>query len=48
MQLATVRLRRKLEASVREDASTQEVFDQVVKRELDPASAAARLLDREL
>jgi LAO/AO transport system kinase len=48
MQLATVRLRRKLEASIREDPSTQEVFDLVVKRELDPASAAARLLDREL
>jgi LAO/AO transport system kinase len=48
MQLATVRLRRKLEASIREDSSTQEVFDRVVKRELDPASAAARLLEREL
>ncbi|MEA2450893.1 MAG: GTPase [Thermoleophilaceae bacterium] len=48
MQLATVRLRRKLEASIREDPSTQALFDQVVKRELDPASAAARLLEREL
>ncbi len=48
MQLATLRLRRKLEASVREDASVKELFDEVVRRELDPASAAARLLDREL
>jgi LAO/AO transport system kinase len=48
MQLATLRLRRKLEESVREDASVKELFDQVVRRELDPASAAARLLDREL
>jgi LAO/AO transport system kinase len=48
MQLATLRLRRKLEESVREDASVQELFDEVVRRQLDPASAAARLLDREL
>jgi LAO/AO transport system kinase len=48
MQLATLRLRRKLEESIREDASVAELFDEVVKRELDPASAAARLLDREL
>src|SRR3712207_5319006 len=48
MQLATVRLRRRLEQSVREDASVQELFEEVVRRELDPASAAARLLDREL
>jgi hypothetical protein len=48
MQLATVRLRRRLEESVREDESVAELFEQVVKRQLDPASAAARLLDREL
>jgi LAO/AO transport system kinase len=48
MQLATVRLRRKLEESVREDAGVAELFAQVVRRELDPASAAARLLEREL
>jgi LAO/AO transport system kinase len=48
MQLATVRLRRRLEESIREDDSVAELFEQVVKRELDPASAAARLLDREL
>jgi LAO/AO transport system kinase len=48
MQLATLRLRRKLEESIREDASVAELFDEVVRRRLDPASAAARLLEREL
>jgi LAO/AO transport system kinase len=48
MQLATLRLRRKLEESVREDESVAELFEQVVRRELDPASAAAKVLDREL
>jgi len=48
MQLATIRLRRKLEESVREDASVAELFEQVVRRELDPATAATRLLEREL
>jgi LAO/AO transport system kinase len=48
MQLATVRLRRKLEASVRADDSVAELFARVVKRELDPATAATELLEREL
>src|SRR2546427_1789002 len=48
MELATVRLRRKLEESVREDETVQELFGEVVKRRLDPATAAARLLEREL
>jgi LAO/AO transport system kinase len=48
MQLATLRLRRKLEASIREDPSVAELFQQVVERQLDPATAATRLLDREL
>ena len=48
MELATVRLRRRLEESVREDESVQELFSEVVKRRLDPATAAARLLEREL
>jgi putative protein kinase ArgK-like GTPase of G3E family len=48
MQLATVRLRRKLEESVREDESVRQLFEEVVTRRLDPASAAARLLEREL
>jgi LAO/AO transport system kinase len=48
MQLAAVRLRRKLEDSLREDESVQELLLQVVQRKLDPASAAAKLLEREL
>jgi LAO/AO transport system kinase len=48
MQLATLRLRRKLEESIREDASVAELFEEVVERRLDPATAATRLLDREL
>jgi LAO/AO transport system kinase len=48
MQLATVRLRRKLEESIREDESVKELFEGVVSRRLDPASAAARLLERQL
>ncbi len=45
--LAAGRLRRKLEAKVRDDPGVQELFDEVVSRRLDPASAAARLLERE-
>ena len=48
LALATSRLRRRLEESVREDASVRELLDEVVARRLDPASAAARLLEREL
>jgi len=48
LALATARLRRKLEASVREDAEVQELLDEVVARRLDPASAAAKLLERDL
>jgi LAO/AO transport system kinase len=48
MQLATLRLRRKLEESIREDESVAELFGEVVSRRLDPATAATRLLDREL
>jgi LAO/AO transport system kinase len=48
MELAAVRLRRKLEESLREDDSVQEMLQQVVQRKLDPASAAAKLLEREL
>jgi LAO/AO transport system kinase len=47
LALATYRLRRRLEASVADDASVQELLDQVVKRRLDPATAATRLLERE-
>jgi LAO/AO transport system kinase len=45
MELATVRLRRQLEASVRGDEELQELLDEVVTRRLDPASAATRLLE---
>ena len=48
MELAAVRLRRKLEESIRNDESVAALLDRVVKRDLDPASAAAILLDREL
>ncbi|MEX2195504.1 MAG: methylmalonyl Co-A mutase-associated GTPase MeaB [Thermoleophilaceae bacterium] len=48
LALATYRLRRRLEASVKDDASVQELLDEVVKRRLDPATAATRLLEREL
>ncbi len=45
--LAAARLRRELEAQVEGDESVQALLDEVVARRLDPASAAARLLDRE-
>jgi GTPase len=45
--LAAGRLRRALEAQVRDDPQVQELLDEVVARRLDPASAAARLLERE-
>src|SRR5215212_2483427 len=44
--LATVRLRRALEASLREDPEVQELLDAVVERRLDPASAASAVLER--
>jgi LAO/AO transport system kinase len=43
--LAAARLRRELEAHVRDDDSVRELLDEVVARRLDPASAAARLLE---
>jgi LAO/AO transport system kinase len=43
LAIATHRLRRELEESVREDREAQALLDQVVKRELDPASAAEAL-----
>jgi len=45
--LAAGRLRRTLEAKVRDDPEVQELLDEVVARRLDPASAAAKLLERE-
>src|SRR3712207_2800248 len=46
LELATVRMRRKLDATAREDDEVQALLEQVVERRLDPASAAAQLLDR--
>jgi LAO/AO transport system kinase len=43
--LAAGRLRRKLEAQVKDDAEVQKLLDEVVSRRLDPASAAAKLLE---
>jgi LAO/AO transport system kinase len=45
--LAAARLRRQLEAQVEGDQSVQDLLDEVVARRLDPASAAAKLLERE-
>ena len=45
--LAAGRMRRSLEAQVKDDPAVQELLDEVVSRRLDPASAAARLLERE-
>jgi LAO/AO transport system kinase len=47
LALATARMRRRLEESVREDADVQRLLDEVVERRLDPASAASSILDRE-
>jgi len=44
--LAAVRLRRELERSLEGDASVQELLEKVVRREVDPASAAEELLRR--
>jgi LAO/AO transport system kinase len=44
--LATVRLRRALEASLAEDPEVQALLDEVVERRLDPASAASAILAR--
>ena len=43
--LAAGRMRRKLEAEVRDDAEVQGLLDEVVARQLDPATAAAKLLE---
>jgi LAO/AO transport system kinase len=46
MELATIKLRRDLEASINEDAEVQQLLDQVVERKLDPGSAAREILRR--
>jgi LAO/AO transport system kinase len=45
LAIASFRMRRELEAAVREDPEVQELLDRVVSRELDPASAAVRMLE---
>jgi GTPase len=47
LELAAARMRRELEAAVADDSSVRDLLDRVVKRELDPASAARELLERE-
>jgi LAO/AO transport system kinase len=47
LAIATYRMRRELEESVREDDEVRELLNRVVSRELDPASAAASILERE-
>jgi LAO/AO transport system kinase len=46
MELAGARMRRGLEAAVEDDPGIAELLDRVVRRELDPASAAAELMER--
>ena len=46
LAIATARMRRRLEEELREDEEFQRLLDEVVARRLDPASAAAALLER--
>ena len=45
LAIATARMRRELEETLREDDHVQELLDRVVARELDPASAATTILE---
>jgi LAO/AO transport system kinase len=45
VELATARLRREVEPSVAEDDRVSELLERVVRRELDPASAAAEIME---
>jgi LAO/AO transport system kinase len=45
LSLATHHMRRELEASVREDPAVRALLDRVVAREIDPATAAATILE---
>jgi GTPase len=47
LELAASRMRRRLETAVGDDSSVRQILDRVVKREIDPASAAKELLERE-
>jgi LAO/AO transport system kinase len=46
--IATARLRRRLEAAIDDDPAIAELLNRVVSRELDPATAAAELLEGEI
>ena len=46
--IAAARLRRRLEERLASDSEFQRMLDQVVDRRLDPASAATRILEREV
>jgi LAO/AO transport system kinase len=43
--IATFRMRRELEASIREDPDVRELLERVVSREIDPATAATEILE---
>jgi LAO/AO transport system kinase len=47
LAIATARMRRRLEGELSEDSDFLDLIEQVVQRRLDPASAAAALLERE-
>ena len=46
LALASARMRRRLEARLQGDAELERLLEEVVERRLDPASAAAALLER--
>jgi LAO/AO transport system kinase len=46
LAIATFRMRRELEDSLRDDAEVRDLLDRVVSREIDPASAAGTILER--
>jgi LAO/AO transport system kinase len=48
LELATVRLRRRVQGRAMDDPEVQKLLDEVVKRRLDPASAATKILERDL
>jgi LAO/AO transport system kinase len=45
LAIASFRMRHELEAAMREDPAVQELLDRVVSREIDPASAATKVLE---
>jgi LAO/AO transport system kinase len=47
LELAAARLRRRLEATAGDDPAIADLMEKVVSRELDPASAATELLERQ-